>query len=117
MNVDEIKDVVESNKVYVATAGKDASPHLIVVDGVKVVEGKIVFTDNYMERTISNILENGKIELLVYAKGWKGFLIEGNAEYHDSGKWQDFVKGLKENEPHPGKGAVVVIPLKITGKK
>ena len=29
-------------------------------------------------------------------------------EYHDSGRWLEFVKGLEENKGHPTKGALVI---------
>jgi len=74
---------------------------------------EIVITDNYMKTTRRNLLSNGKIEVLVYDKQWRGYRVKGKAKYYNSGKWLEFVKSMKENKSHPAKGAIVINVNKI----
>ena len=110
---DDAKRIIEGNPVALATVNGEGSPHVIAVAFVKVVDGKLVITDNYMETTISNILETPNVALAAWDKDWEGYRIEGTAEHHTSGEWLEFAKGLEGNKGEPCKGAVVVTPTLI----
>lgn len=111
MEIEELKDKIEKAIVAVATVNKEEKPHNIAIMYAKVKDNKIIITDNYMRTTIENIKNNPSISLVFWEgeeskeRGWR---IDGKAEYHDSGKWLDFVKGLEENKGYPAKGAVVI---------
>ncbi|MFC1750107.1 pyridoxamine 5'-phosphate oxidase family protein [Pseudomonadota bacterium] len=108
------KELIEQNAVVIAT--KDKKVHQIVVIYVKVVEEKIIITDNYMKKTIENIKKNPDVNLLIFDRRWpedkfKSEEIHGKAEYYTEGKWLDLVKKLPENADMPCKGVLVVKPI------
>jgi len=117
--IDEtLKNLIEENALAIATANKKAEPHCIGVGFVKVVsKNQILITDNYMNTTVKNILENPKISLVVWNKEWKddfvGYKMEGTAEYFKEGKWLDKAKKIPENKGMPCKGTIVVTLNKI----
>ena len=114
MGLKKIKTILEKIPLYIATADSEGKPHVIAVACVKVIDDKkLLITDNYMKTTRKNIISNGKIEVLVYDRKWKGYRINGKARYYDSGKWLEFVKKMKENKGHPAKGAIIVDVGKI----
>jgi uncharacterized pyridoxamine 5'-phosphate oxidase family protein len=105
------KKLIEGNSIALATVNGE-KPHVIAVASVKVVEDKIIITDNYMKTTKDNIANNSNVSLAVWNNEW-GLRVSGKAEYFSSGKWHDFVKALKENKGEPCKGAIVVTPSEI----
>ncbi len=107
MEIEKIKDKIENSIIALASVSSEGKPHNIAVEVNKVKDGKIIITDNYMKTTINNIKNNPDVSL-VFWEGGKGWRINGEAEYYDSGKWLMFVKSLKENEGHPAKGAIVI---------
>lgn len=104
----ELKDLLENRGIALVSMNENGSPHLIAVAYAKVVENKIIITDNFMKTTSENIKRNPKVLLAVWNENFEGYRIEGSAEYHDKGSWLKFVKGLKKNECSPAKGAIVV---------
>ena len=115
MNLNKIKDLIEKHPMYIATSTPKGLPHVIVVACVKILDSKkILVTDNYMTITRKNIIANKKADILIYDKKWKGYNMKCSAKYHKSGKWLDFVKGMKENRTHPAKGAIIFTAAKIT---
>jgi len=107
MDINNIKDKLERATIAVATADKQGKPHNIAIMYAKVRDDKIVITNNYMKTTVNNLKENNKISLVFWQKE-KGWRIDGEAEYFDSGEWLDFVKDMPENKDMPCKGAVVI---------
>jgi len=105
---EEIKKIIEENSLAFATVDKDNKPHVIAVAYVKVKEGKLIVTNNYMDSTIDNIKNNSSVGLAVWNKDWEGYRIDGEASYFEEGEYYDFVKSMKENKDEPGKGAIVV---------
>jgi len=109
MGLKKIKTMLEKIPLLIATADNKGNPHAIAVSCVKVIDNKrLLITDNYMRITRKNIISNGKIEIVVYDKNWKGYRVKGKAKYYNSGKWLEFVKKMKENKRHPAKGAIIV---------
>jgi len=106
MEINDIKDKLEKAIVAVASVN-NGKPHNIAVMYVKVKDEKIIITNNHMKTTIDNIKNNPNVSL-VFWEGEKGWRINGEAEYYDSGEWLDFVKSLEENKGYPAKGAVVI---------
>ena len=104
----QIKKLIESNPVAVATCVKN-KPHVIAVSFVKVIgKNQIVITDNFMKTCKQNILRNHNIALAVWDRKWNGYRLKGKAAYFDKGKWLDFVKKMKENNGFPAKGAILI---------
>ncbi|MCD6575978.1 MAG: pyridoxamine 5'-phosphate oxidase family protein [Nanoarchaeota archaeon] len=110
---DKLKKMLETKGIALVSINKDGSPHLIAVAYAKVVDDKIIITDNFMKTTNENIKRHPMILLAVWNDEFEGYRIEGTAEYYNDGKWLEFVKSLKENDGLPAKGAIVVTPKKI----
>lgn len=118
MKIDEnLKKLIEGNAMALATTDKNGNPHAIAVGFAKVIDDKIIITDNYMSETPINLKRNNNIALAVWSRNWetdcKGFELKGAAEYFTSGKWKEFVKKLPENKDYPAKAAIVVTVTKI----
>lgn len=113
MNIEEMKDKIESSIIAVATTNSEGRPHAIAIMFAKVKDGKIVITNNYMKTTIQNLKDNPYVSL-VFWKGMDGWRIDGKVEIFDSGEWVDFVKSMPENKDEPTNGALVVSVKNIT---
>ena len=107
------KKLIEENALSLATVNSRGEPHIVGVAFVKVREGKLIITNNYMQSTISNIRRSPMVALAVWDKKWKGYEILGHAEHHSSGGWYDFIKRLKENKGQPCRGALVITPTSL----
>jgi len=107
----EIKEIIENNPITIATI-KDLEVHLVIAAFAKIINNKILITNNYMKQTIKNVKENSNISISVYNKEWetncKGYEIKGTANYFDSGKWIEKIKEIPENKGMPCNGAIVV---------
>lgn len=63
----KITNLIENNPMAFATIqGKAKKPYLIGIACCKVVNGKIVITDNFMNTTIENIKKNNDVALVVW---------------------------------------------------
>ena len=112
-----IKKIIEQNPLAFATIA-NKKPYVIGVASCKVVEGdKILITDNFMKTTVSNLLQNNNVALVVWNKKGKGCQFLGKAKYYKKGKWFNYVKRLKENKGLPVKGAIVIKVEKIIESK
>lgn len=113
----ELKTMIEKEALALSTIDSAEKPHTIAVGFAKVVEDKIIITNNYMTETPKNIKQNNNIAIAVWNRNWeddcKGFELRGTAEYVTEGKWKDFVKAMPENKNYPAKGAIVITVNKI----
>ncbi len=103
-------DLLNERKVVVfATSGVNAVPQVVFVEVNSADKDEIVITDNQMELTKKNIIENKKVSILAFKEDYSYCIrISGEAEHYTSGKYFDFVKGLETNKDWSPKGAVVV---------
>jgi len=106
----EAIEIIERNPVAFATSTKDGKPHVIATAFVKVKSEKIIITNNCMKTSIENIHQNKHVSIVVWNDKWKGYQIEGVADYFDKGEYMGFVKSMKENKNEPCKGAIVITP-------
>jgi len=104
----EIKNLVETESVAIATVMKQGTPNVIGVAFVKVIDDKLIVTDNFMNQTIEDIKNNSRVATIVWDKDMEGYKLLGEATYFDSGKWVEFVKDMPENKDMPAKGALVI---------
>lgn len=107
MKIQEIKNEIKNKIAALATVNQKNLPHAIAVEINDIIYNKLIITDNYMKTTINNIKNNPNISIVFWDKN-AGYRIDGKAEYHNSGKWLDFVKSLKENMRFPTKGALII---------
>ncbi len=103
-------DLLNERKVVaLATSGVNAVPHVIFVEVNLADKDEIIITDNQMELTKKNIIENKKVSILAFKEDYSYCIrISGEAEYYTEGKYFDFVKNLETNKDYSPKGAVVV---------
>jgi uncharacterized pyridoxamine 5'-phosphate oxidase family protein len=106
------KSLVEKNALALATVGA-RGPHVVGVAFVKLREGKLIVTNNYMRSTVRNIALNPRVALAVWDKKWHGCEVFGRAKHYTSGKWLRFVRSLKENAGEPCRGALVITPTAV----
>lgn len=112
-------DLLNRKKIIVlATTDSNKKPRAIFVEVNQVKNDKIIITDNEMEITRKNILENKQVFLLIFEEDYHYVLkIIGEVEYYTKGKYFDFVKGLKTNKNYSPKGAIVINIKKVTESK
>ncbi|MDZ7586498.1 MAG: pyridoxamine 5'-phosphate oxidase family protein [Patescibacteria group bacterium] len=104
-----VKKLIESEAVAVSTVMPNGNPNIIGVACVKVVGvNQVLITDNYMNQTVKDILNNPRVVLAVWNKKWEGYKLLGKAQYFDKGKWLERVKKMPENKKMPAKGAILV---------
>ena len=118
MKIDEsLKKLIEENAMALTTVDENGSPHAIAIGFAKVIDDKIIITDNYMSETPANLKRNNNVALAVWSRNWeddcKGFELKGTAEYLTSGEWKEFVEKLPENKDYPAKAAIVITVTKI----
>jgi predicted pyridoxine 5'-phosphate oxidase superfamily flavin-nucleotide-binding protein len=112
----EIKKLIESNALALATVDSSGNPHCIAVGDVKVVsKNQILVGDNYMAETVRNIKANKNVSLVSWCRQLKkdcvGYELRGTAKYFKEGKWLKKVKVIHKG--FPAKGAILVTVSKI----
>lgn len=108
-----LKRLIESNTLCLATS-KNNIPHVIYVAEVKVKNNKLIVTDNFMKKTVSNILINPKVSL-AFLNNESGIELIGTVKYFNDGVFLDFIKKIEGNKNLPAKGALVISISKIKG--
>lgn len=103
------KKILIGNLVAFATCDKQLTPNLIVVQINKIINNnQILFTDNFLNKTIKNILENNHASISVWnGESEEGYQFKGIVEYFKDGKYKTMVSKLKENKGYAHKGAVL----------
>ena len=112
----EMKEAFAKMKIFpVATASKDGTPNVVPIGVVELVSDDTIWiTDNFMNKTLSNIRMNPKIALYVWGADIKGcYQIKGVATIKSSGKEYDEMKA-KLNVKNPALPARSLIIIKIT---
>ncbi|MCX6731423.1 MAG: pyridoxamine 5'-phosphate oxidase family protein [Candidatus Parcubacteria bacterium] len=110
---EELKNLIESNPLGLASADENGNPHCIAVAYVKVVsDNQILITDAHIIETTKNIKQNPNVSLVVWNKNWEddcfGYILKGTAEHFTKGKWYQKVSEIAENEGLEYKGAILV---------
>jgi predicted pyridoxine 5'-phosphate oxidase superfamily flavin-nucleotide-binding protein len=113
---EELKNLIESNPLGLASVDEDGNPHCIAVAYVKVVsENQILIIDAHIIQTVKNIKRNPRVAIVVWNKDWEksekdcyGYVCKGAAEHFTEGKWLEAVAKIAENEGLEFKGAILV---------
>jgi predicted pyridoxine 5'-phosphate oxidase superfamily flavin-nucleotide-binding protein len=107
---EEIKSALRTVKVFpVATASKDGVPNVVPIGFLELVDDETVWiSDNFMKKTLDNVLENPKVSFYVWGPETKGcFQVKGSVEVKTSGpefeKMQETVRAQA-----PAKGLLVM---------
>ena len=112
----DMKEAFSKMKVYpVATASKDGTPNVIPIGIVELVDDETIWlTDNFMNKTLSNLRVNPKIAIYVWGPEIKGcFQIKGVTSIKSSGKEYEEMKA-KINIKNPALPARSLVIMKIT---
>ncbi|HOB17972.1 MAG TPA: pyridoxamine 5'-phosphate oxidase family protein [Candidatus Methanoculleus thermohydrogenotrophicum] len=85
---EEMKAAFRTMKAFpVATASKDGWPNVVPIGFVELVDDETIWiADNYMKKTLANVLENPKVSIYVWGAETKGcFQVKGTVEVKTSG--------------------------------
>jgi predicted pyridoxine 5'-phosphate oxidase superfamily flavin-nucleotide-binding protein len=112
----EMKEAFSKMKVFpVATATKDGTPNVIPLGVVELVDDETIWiTDNFMNKSLSNLRVNPKIAIYIWGPEIKGcFQIKGVTSIKNSGKEYEEMKE-KINKKNPALPARSLVIVKIT---
>lgn len=112
----------EEPVVWVGTI-RDGSPHVVPVCFVKPFNGKLVIANNFITRTVKNILQGSRVSVSSVVRGESGFdgyMVVGRAEIEEKGDIFEMIK--KEVETASGgrrspRSAVIVTPEEVYSLK
>lgn len=109
----EMKEAFGKMKVFpVATATKDGTPNVVPIGVVELVSDDTIWiTDNFMNKSLSNLKTNPKVALYIWGPEIKGcFQIKGDATVKTSGREFDEMKANlnKKNPALPARSLIIV---------
>jgi predicted pyridoxine 5'-phosphate oxidase superfamily flavin-nucleotide-binding protein len=109
------KVLIEKEVIALATCTPKNKPNVVAIACCKVVDkNKILITDNFMNKTRKNLLNNNKVALAVWSKDWEqGYQFKGTVKYLTSGKWKEMVDKNPDNKGLAHKAAVLVTVKEI----
>ncbi len=112
---DEMIHAIREIRVFpLATASADGTPNVAPMGAVFVAQPDTIWImDNYMNKTMKNIKENGKAALYVYGTGVKGcFQIKGDVSVVSSGEQYEKAKEMVESlKPGLPKRSLVILSI------
>ncbi|OPX70721.1 MAG: Pyridoxamine 5'-phosphate oxidase [Methanoregulaceae archaeon PtaB.Bin108] len=109
----EMKEAFGKMKVFpVATATKDGTPNVVPIGVVELVSDDTIWiSDNFMNKSLSNLKTNPKVALYIWGPEIKGcFQIKGDATVKTSGREFDEMKANlnKKNPALPARSLIIV---------
>lgn len=111
----KIKELLEKEVVALTTVSGDGRPNVIAVAFCKVIEGsKVLVTDNFMNKTRQNLVNNQHVAMAVWSKDMEnGYQLKGRAECITEGKYKELVDKDPNNKGLAHKAAVLVTVSEI----
>lgn len=112
----EMIEAFHALKVFpMATASKDGIPNVVPMASVWLIDPETIWIgDNFMHKTLKNVLENPRAAIYVYGSGAKGcFQIKGDVTIKTSGAEHSKMAEMI-HEKKPNLSAKSLIILKIT---
>jgi uncharacterized protein len=112
----EMKEAFSKMKIFpIATASKEGTPNVIPLGMVELVNDETIWlTDNFMNKTLSNIRVNPKVAMYIWGPEIKGcFQIKGVASIKNAGPEYEEMKA-KVNKKRPELPARSLVIVKIT---
>jgi predicted pyridoxine 5'-phosphate oxidase superfamily flavin-nucleotide-binding protein len=112
----DMKEAISKMKVFpIATASKDGTPNVVPLAMVELHNDDTIWiTDNFMNKTMSNLRTNPKIAIYIWGPEIKGcFQIKGVTSIKTSGPEYDEMKA-DINRKRPELPARSLIIVKIT---
>lgn len=113
MNQEIEKFISNASSKALATSSKNGI-NVVPVSSLKVVDGEIWLINYFMDKTLTNILENKQAALVCWEKMF-GYQIKGEIEYFTDGeKFQKACNWIKEILPDRiVKGLIILKPKEI----
>ena len=107
----KVKDIFMNEPVHqLATSSAAGVPNISNVGAKYLLDDEtIIIVDNYMKKTLSNILENPVTAILI-RRGSESYQIKGKCNYLQSGPiWEGARKWIKSiAEKYPAKGVLEI---------
>ena len=109
----DMKEAFAKMKIFpVATSSKDGTPNVIPLGMVELHDDETIWiTDNFMNKTISNLRTNPKIALYIWGPEIKGcFQIKGVTSIRNSGpEYEEMRAGVNRKRPElPARSLIIV---------
>ena len=110
---DEMQDIIANSELFsLATASSTGVPNVVPVKFLRVVdETTIWITDNYFEKTLSNLQENPQVAFYIWSSDIKkSFQIKGTVEILQLGPDYENMKAMvrEKKATLPAKSLVVM---------
>ena len=114
---EKVKKILNENMWDLATC-RENEPNVVPVAFKQVMDdGRLAVGDVFLQTTLRNIKENGKIAVSVYdAKSFEGYQVQGTAAYMTQGKIVDDFKVMVEkmfDGAVTAKGALLIMPQRV----
>ena len=114
---EKVVKLLKSGMWDLATCSR-AEPNVVPVAFKDVTpDGRLIVGDVFLETTLKNIAENGRIAVSVYdAASLEGYQIKGKAEYITEGEIVDTFKAMVEkmfSGAATAKGALIITPERV----
>jgi uncharacterized protein len=109
----DMKEAFSKMKVFpVATATKDGGPNVVPLAMVRLVDDETIWiTDNFMNKSMSNLRVNPKLAIYIWGPEIKGcFQIKGVTSIKNSGpEYEEMKADLNRKRPElPARSLVIV---------
>ena len=106
-----VKEIFNNEPVHqLATASKTGVPNIANAGAKYLLDDEsIIIVDNYMVKTLSNVLENPAVSILLRS-GKESYQIKGNCSYFTSGALYEVAKKWMKSigEKYPAKGVLKI---------
>ncbi|HNR43584.1 MAG TPA: pyridoxamine 5'-phosphate oxidase family protein [Methanofastidiosum sp.] len=106
-----IKDIFEKERIHqLATASKNGEPNCSYVGAKYLLDDEtIIIVDNFMKKTLKNILENPNVAIAIIREK-ETYQIKGTCEYLTKGPiYEEARKWMKaKGDRYPAKGALLI---------
>jgi len=108
---DEVKEIFKNEKCHqLATTSAEGVPNICNI-GAKYLrdDDAIVIVDNYMKKTLANVLSNPNVSVLIRREK-VSYQIKGKCRYINKGSEYEQVKKWMKSvaERYPAKGALII---------
>ena len=111
---DEMMEIIESSRAYVATATTNGVPNVVPIGFIKPLDNKtVLIADSYMVKSRVNLEANPKIAFVVQDAAKYPYQFKGSVEIFESGEYFDqVVEWVKETNPlAPKPKAAILITI------
>jgi predicted pyridoxine 5'-phosphate oxidase superfamily flavin-nucleotide-binding protein len=112
---ENIKSLIENSNIALATCSQNNIPNCNIIAYLKVIsDNQILFTDNYFNKTRSNLDKNKNVSLTFSSiDGNQAYQLKGTAQIFTEGKYKEMVDNMECNQGLAHKAAIIVTVTEI----